>query len=716
MKHRDLMELMGALAPVLHDAMRDACAPLIKRLDEAENRVKELEARPVFSDDILTAGISKALPATNTTTMQLKIDGEEFKKNIDEALKNFQIDPADILKVVGQELPKVIPDLKASVIKEVKAELPSVEEIAKLVPAGKSVTVEEVTPLINQAVTDHVREMVATDLPAGIDKAVAAAVAELPPAPTLEQIKPLVAIEAKLAVDLLGVEDGKDADMELIAEQIQTGIKAAVADIKLPQPPTIDEIVAVALPQIPVPQDGKSVDREEVVAMVADEVQKIVKDVNNTVTGALEMIPTVDEVVAKIPVPKDGKDVDPEVVKTLVAEAVSKIELPQAPTAAEVAALIPVPQNGKDADPALIVAEVQSAVKEAVAAIELPKVPTIEEVVALIPKPADGKDADPEYVKMLVTEAVEAIELPKVPTVEEVLALIPKPQDGKNVEPATIKILIDEALSQIEMPEVPSADDIVAKVLEIIPKPKDGKSVTPEDLTPMLLTMVNETVDKKVAEIPRIVQDGKDADPEVTRQMVKEAVAAAMPATADIVALIPIPKDGKSVEIKDVQPIVEKLVSDAVEKIKPKDGKDGADVVDMVIDRNGHLIATLTNGSKDLGPIVGKDGDPGLGFEDMEVEDGPTSYTVRFKRGDKIKEWVIKKPTLADGYKQIWRKGTSYERGNTVTWGGSLFIALADNTDSEPGASDAWKLAVKRGQNGKDHPGGSSTPSTVKLK
>ena len=36
-----------------------------------------------------------------------------------------------------------------------------------------------------------------------------------------------------------------------------------------------------------------------------------------------------------------------------------------------------------------------------------------------------------------------------------------------------------------------------------------------------------------------------------------------------------------------------------------------------------------------------------------------------------------------------------------MTWGGSLFIAQAD-TEAKPETNDDWKLAVKRGRNGKD--------------
>jgi collagen triple helix repeat protein len=50
----------------------------------------------------------------------------------------------------------------------------------------------------------------------------------------------------------------------------------------------------------------------------------------------------------------------------------------------------------------------------------------------------------------------------------------------------------------------------------------------------------------------------------------------------------------------------------------------------------------------------------------------------------------------------VWKQGTSYEQGDGVTLGGSFWIAQRD-TSAKPGASDDWRLAVKRGGDGKDY-------------
>ena len=48
----------------------------------------------------------------------------------------------------------------------------------------------------------------------------------------------------------------------------------------------------------------------------------------------------------------------------------------------------------------------------------------------------------------------------------------------------------------------------------------------------------------------------------------------------------------------------------------------------------------------------------------------------------------------------VWKDGSNYNRGDGVTLGGSFFIAQADTT-AKPGASDDWRLAVKRGADGR---------------
>jgi len=49
----------------------------------------------------------------------------------------------------------------------------------------------------------------------------------------------------------------------------------------------------------------------------------------------------------------------------------------------------------------------------------------------------------------------------------------------------------------------------------------------------------------------------------------------------------------------------------------------------------------------------------------------------------------------------VWKEGASYVAGDVITMGGSAFIAQQD-TSEKPGRSDHWRLAVKRGTDGRD--------------
>jgi hypothetical protein len=71
--------------------------------------------------------------------------------------------------------------------------------------------------------------------------------------------------------------------------------------------------------------------------------------------------------------------------------------------------------------------------------------------------------------------------------------------------------------------------------------------------------------------------------------------------------------------------------------------------------------------------------------------------TLRWAIGDTVHE--IKTAIVLDA--GVWREGATYVVGDGVTLGGSFFIAQAE-TSAKPGKSDDWRLAVKRGSDGRD--------------
>jgi integrin beta 3 len=146
---------------------------------------------------------------------------------------------------------------------------------------------------------------------------------------------------------------------------------------------------------------------------------------------------------------------------------------------------------------------------------------------------------------------------------------------------------------------------------------------------------------------------------------------------------------------------------DGRDGIDGNNGSDGRGVKELLIDREGNLIASMDDGEmKSLGPVIGKDGDPGkdgrdgFGFDDLDVcvLDDDRTIELSFRRGEEEKAFTLKWPTVI--YRGVWREG-DFAAGDSVTWGGSLWIAEKD-TSAKPDTPDSgWKLAVKKGRDGK---------------
>lgn len=188
-------------------------------------------------------------------------------------------------------------------------------------------------------------------------------------------------------------------------------------------------------------------------------------------------------------------------------------------------------------------------------------------------------------------------------------------------------------------------------------------------------------------------------------------------------------KDGASVGLDDVLPALQDQVREFLESIPaPQDGKDGRDgadgkdgapgergepgrdgldVKDLFRADGGRLVAVMSDGTtKDLGVFIGKDGEPGqdgadgkdgadgLGFEDMDFEqDEHGRMTAKFQRGDVVKSTRL--PGIVD--RGPYKSGERYEKGDAVSYGGSLWIAQ-DVTDEKPDGGKGWRLAVKKGR------------------
>jgi hypothetical protein len=94
---------------------------------------------------------------------------------------------------------------------------------------------------------------------------------------------------------------------------------------------------------------------------------------------------------------------------------------------------------------------------------------------------------------------------------------------------------------------------------------------------------------------------------------------------------------------------------------------------------------------------TGPAGADGLGFDDYAIDfDGERTVTHRWARGDARMEHVIKLPTMI--YRGVYVGGKVYDRGDCVTWAGSLWHCNVETTTRPGDGSPAWTLAVKRGR------------------
>lgn len=97
-----------------------------------------------------------------------------------------------------------------------------------------------------------------------------------------------------------------------------------------------------------------------------------------------------------------------------------------------------------------------------------------------------------------------------------------------------------------------------------------------------------------------------------------------------------------------------------------------------------------------------KDGIDGLSIEDLDVQhDGDGNVTFTFARGDVKKSFSIRLPRFKDC--GVFRDDVKYREGDGVSFGGSLWLAQRDDPEDKPGSGNGhWRLAVKKGRDGRD--------------
>jgi hypothetical protein len=147
-------------------------------------------------------------------------------------------------------------------------------------------------------------------------------------------------------------------------------------------------------------------------------------------------------------------------------------------------------------------------------------------------------------------------------------------------------------------------------------------------------------------------------------------------------------------------------------------GKDGAGVADLLIDREGNLVATMTDGRvKSLGIVLGRDGAPGrdgkdgADFSKAEIDwEGERTLVIRGEGGE------IRKTISVPMDKGYYREGMACEKADVVTHDGNAWIALRD-TKAKPchENKEDWRLFARKGRDGRDGKDGKPPPGPVRL-
>ena len=286
------------------------------------------------------------------------------------------------------------------------------------------------------------------------------------------------------------------------------------------------------------------------------------------------------------------------------------------------------------------------------------------------------------------------------------------------------------------LPDLKShAEAVLVDLVAALPVPKDGKSVTAEEAADIILPQLKSYADDMISKIP--LPEPKSVSPEEVAELLESRVTESLgnvleshvktikDAAEAVIAEIPVPvngkdgKDGTSVSIDDLLPHVQKMAQELFDSIpKPKDGErgePGKDAIDIDIlpfidfeksyprgtwaHHNGGIYKSHANtlGERGWECIIN-------GIASIDVDKtGDREITVKIV--DSRGEQVVKTFSTHDAiYRGIYdeKKDAEYTEGDMATCGGSVWYCLSDNPGRPGDANKSWKLAVKRGRDGKE--------------
>lgn len=310
----------------------------------------------------------------------------------------------------------------------------------------------------------------------------------------------------------------------------------------------------------------------------------------------------------------------------------------------------------------------------------------IGKAVGVLPRAQDGKSVSIEEVR---------------PLLEQMVAAIPKPRDGthgKDADPEITRALVV---------------DEVARAVDAIPKPNDGDTGPQGEVGPR---------GEPGSQGPAGPQGEKgDAGSAGDRgETGAEGAAGLQGERGEIGATGGIGEkgaDGVAGPIGPMGPAGEPGVA-GVKGERGERGLDGArgdpgDPGSMGKDgapgtngepgrdgRDGQVGVPGAAGEKGEAGSNGRDGIDGFSPDDLELaaKDDGRVLVVRLRAGERIVEREIQTGLMI--YRGLYESGKPYLAGDSVSYGGSMFIA--ERATGEPpgtrGTGGGWRLAVKRGK------------------
>ncbi len=300
-----------------------------------------------------------------------------------------------VKEVIGEQITQIQPQevdygRVEGIISEKVAQIP----VAKDGQDGKSVTVEELRPIVEETVAKAVEPLV----PAEVD---------------YEKVEGIISEKfAQLPVAKDG-QDGKSVTLEDVRPLVEEAVEKVAQNITLPEVDydSLKSFITEEVSKIPPGKDGESVGIDDVRPLVEEAIKEVADGLKAPEVDYDQVKSLVKEEVASIPPPQDGKSVTLDQVKPLLKEMVDAIE-------------IPVPEKGEKGD-SVALDEVKP-ILEVLVKDAMEAMPTAKDG-------APGKDADPVDMSAVAKMIDAAVDKAVGQAVAKIHIPVPVPaQDGRD--------------------------------------------------------------------------------------------------------------------------------------------------------------------------------------------------------------------------------------------------------------------------------------------